>query len=530
MLKIPQQALELQRNIDAWVYWDNLLEKDQATAEQLQNLGVDLGIEQPLLEVGKALREKFNANSKEDSQLVQQHLKRVLINAQRYNITDPNQFTALLEQSLERIKSLVQSHEQETKSATATPYLTSQEQKTVLELLRRILSLYSWNNCLTQTQIKIKAHYHGFHYVLAIKKLLASTKNEFFTSWYQNPKQASLTLKQLIKNVQNLNIIPPTFLITELTNILVKLKNQIQLHEAALKNYGLKQSILASGIRLWSEYYYYKFSEGYFSFMNDLAEHPPQAMKNIPLINVKLSQNYTSFFTLLGSAALSGLDIKIIGLSGISYAVVSHLGQRAIDDLEGAITLGKKVGLRDTQIIKIFPITKELFGLAIYILLRTVLLGWNPKVVGSLLAGYAASTLGSKLAGSVLDFKHKKSNDPVSEKSWTLFVKHPVQHIVGLVGQRATQYGVSRFFSPHIPDLPLLESKEACLGKPKLCKTLALQTLGLPANATKAIIKATVHAAANKFHSSLEGEDDERMIPILQSYERLKELAAPSKK
>lgn len=416
------------------------------------------------------------------------------------------------------------------------PFLNSQQREAALEMQIHSDLLDSWNSHLEQVVPQIKVHRQGLFYVLEIKELLSTGKDEYCIKWYQDPKNLQQTnrfLEQSIINAETAEITAIEFM-DYMEKQLCDARREIHTREQRIRSYGWIQGILASGIRFGSESYYYKFAAGYFSFINELADHPSPELKKIPLADLKLTEEYKFFFTILGSICLIGLDIRIIGLNNTACMMVNNFGQRLMTT-ESALTLGKRIGLHDTQIIKFLPVTKQLFGLSLYMLLHMILMGWKPKIIGYLLAGYAATSISSKLVGSLLDWKHKKNPDPVAEKSWALFIKQPAQHIAGLASQYIVKYSyeyvTSHFFRTPAVSQALPESKETSLLEPKRCKEIALKALDLPADANPYDVKSRSRSLFFQFHTKEVTANDAMIVEVNNAKERLKDLKfLPEKK
>jgi len=239
---------------------------------------------------------------------------------------------------------------------------------------------------------------------------------------------------------------PETFMF-ELTRAFLEIKKQVTANELKLKQYDWREALIASGIRLGNTSYYYKFSASYFHFINELADDPK--LKNVALMNVKLNDEYLFFFTILGSLLLASLDVKIMGLNNTACLVMNNIGQQ-IFNIEQAISIGKKFGVGDTTVVQLLPPTKQIIGFELYALLYTALWSWKPRVITYLETAFATATLCRNLTGYLLDKQHKKSADIATEKSWTLFIKQPIQHVAALAGQYSLKWPYE-YITSHFP-------------------------------------------------------------------------------
>lgn len=391
-----------------------------------------------------------------------------------------------------------------------------------LYLQKRIIFWQSWRDFLNKATVKITQSPSGILHALAIKKLVTATKKQFFLSLYQTVgNRPYAALARNIIAARNAGITDHGILVDRLEKSFARLKLEITERERTLEKCEVWHDVIAEGLYLWNESYYFKFAESYFTLLNDLTED--SSLTTIPVLGVKFTDNYLSFFTALGSMLLLGIDGRFIGPTGISSALFNTLSQLLLSDLEKIVELSSGI-LDEQQIAGSLPYIEQLLGLGLNIFMYSLIFGANLGTIGTLTITFFAANACRKLVGSVLDWMH--GSERQGDKSWELFVKQPVQHVASVAAYYFAGRVTSRFFSPAITEAQLLADEGLCLQEAPKCKKAALEVLGLSESASAEEIKNAFRQLALKYHPDRTHtiSSDDQIIRLYQAKERLQNL------
>jgi hypothetical protein len=397
-------------------------------------------------------------------------------------------------------------------------------------LQRRIIFLRSWKMFLTQAQEKLELRYHdqhGFFYILDLKKLLTTTKTSYFLALYEQNITVDQALYNNMLRAKENGITDPLIITQKLKKTYDDIKSEVSQLEQSLKKHGLTKALISSGARNWTSSYYFQFAEGYFTFINDLT---PSSTQQPSLLNTRLTDGYLFFFTTIGSIILLSIDMKFIGSSSIAFRLINSISQSPIDNIETAITLGKKLGISDTRVVANFSRTKQALGFSSYILAATLFFGLDLESVIFLIASYLAANTCRELMGQGLNFVHSKNPNLTTEKNWKLFVKQPIQHIATAAGYylfRKPCRNMASFFRPKIPVTKLLADEKLCLQNPVRCQKESLKILGLSKDAGYEQTKKAWRERVLASHPDRQQTTDKTEITsIYNARDRLKKLGA----
>ena len=396
-----------------------------------------------------------------------------------------------------------------------------------LYLQKRIIFWQSWRDFLNKATAKItkSPSPSGILHALVIKKLVTATKKQFFLSLYQTVgSRPHAALACNIIAARNAGITDSRILVDRLEKSFARLKLEITERERTLEKCEVWHDVIAEGLYLWNESYYFKFAESYFTLLNDLVED--SSLTTIPVLGVKFTDNYLSFFTALGSVLLLGIDGRFIGLAGVSSALFNTLSQFLLSDLERMVELSSGL-LEEQQIAGCLPYVEQLMGLGLNILVYSLMFGANLGTVGMLTTTFLAANACRKLVGSAMDWM-RGPRWRGEDKGWELFVKQPVQHVASVAAYYFAGRVTSRFFAPAITKEQLLADEGLCLQEAQKCKKAALEVLGLSEkNASAEEIKNAFRQLALKYHPDRTREisSDNQMIRFLyQAKEQLRNL------
>jgi len=354
---------------------------------------------------------------------------------------------------------------------------------------RRVLLLMDWLQRLTKRKNKITQRYapQSISRVLQIKHLLFNIKNQCYSKFYGYVGNKSYIIHEhLIRTAQNIIteekklVVTPETILKELYDLEQQLSAEINDVETQLKNYSWSQALFSSSIRLCTESYYYKFSEGYFAFIE--ASSADGTLHNYPIFNVPLHKEYLNIFTILGSCILLRIDAYVIGWRGISCNTFNTLSQLLLPELESIIELGKRIHLDDGHVMRALSSIKRLLGLGLYIGMYAALLGFKTNTMSSLLISYITAGACQSLSGHILNKSRQRfvhnPNDHLSIRGWELFVQSPLQHIASLFGLAylgPKVYGSAQTFFKPKPTAKLLSNPFICPQHPDECREITFK-------------------------------------------------------
>jgi len=314
-------------------------------------------------------------------------------------------------------------------------------------------------------------------------------------------------------------------LVDKLEQSFLGLQQEIAGMEKSLKKHGMLTEVIATGMCLWTESYYFKFAENYFASLHDLDE--TSVLAGIPILKGKLTDNYLSFLTTLGSVLMLGVDNKFIGIAGVSCSLLSTVVQLLSSDLESIVNHLQGI-VDDQQIAEISPYVEQLLGFGLNAILYSITFGVNAGMFGALAAGFLAASACRKVVGEALDWMYGEGYS--KDKGWNLLVKQPVQHMASIMAHNFAANASLRFFAPALSKEQLLADEKYCLQDVPRCRKEALKFLGLPESATTIEVEKASRKLTLKYHPDRTyGADPSQMVMLSQVKGLLKKIDDISK-
>jgi len=413
------------------------------------------------------------------------------------------------------------------------------------ELCQNVLLLRNWGEYLRQAIENMQRQCLGrskVFFALAVKEILINAKGQIQISFYQLSHQKTLNAlwRLIIDYLQRINS-AESFGLTLETSILEKLKSEEQrlrhdIGEAEnyLRSYGWLPEIAATGMRLWTESYYFKMAQGYFEFIEDLTK---EGFFKGTALEQSLTPDYLRFFKHSGTVSLLGTDFFLSRyLSGAArYGAMNVLHQMLLPQLESVIYTLERLGVHEAAAVKVAPKVKWTLGFGLSILVGWCNMGLSPARAVFYLLNYISLTLMQELVNAPLEqgkawFAQDKK---VSAKGWDYLVR-PLVLFAGQIlhssylskmwfslAQKIFSYaGVND--SANISDDAgkLLSDKGYCLQHRRECEEVVLKTLELNANATVPEVLKSIRRLHLKFHPDRVGHSSDRAVEVLQAKSR----------
>jgi len=409
--------------------------------------------------------------------------------------------------------------------------------RTAYYLQSHLILSRTWRGNLNKEVMEMNRQYprhSGYAYILAVKTLLLSNKREIFLKQYQSfHSNPELVLAALWKNLVAAHRTAKSVreLLDRLQANLAEVRSDITRTEAGLKKYCWPQALVANGMYIWKESFYFGFTKVYFDYVNnDLLND--QRIRAIPILSTKLSPEYVTFFTVLGSVGLVGAELKWIGRMGPASSFVSLVIKKfLLSDIE---RIAKLCGARhEDGMVQALPYIEHVLDLAAYACLYSTFFGFNPLAIGMIALSRLVTGACQNLVGSLLDRLGSSRVGVEAKKSWNTFVKLPVQLVTGFISNYVTFRFVPNFFQHRQPvsDEKLIGDKELCLQDRERCRKLALRIFDLPQNATATEIRHAYRKFAlenhpDKFLPDRKAAMETAMSKANDGYSRLGDLGA----
>lgn len=339
---------------------------------------------------------------------------------------------------------------------------------------------------------------------LTIKKLLSIIKNQIYLEFYQRQNPAAINY-QLYKNILaalDNNITSSLKILAELNKNINEVEQQIKQWEEKLKNYSLSYSLIASGIFLGAENYYYQFSESYILLIEEITTKG--ALSNCFLLNTPLTPRAKKILAVTASAILITMDKYFFGITGVAYTLCLSLNKLMRPDLEKL----RRLGLSDKRITLSLASFDLISNLFLYLGITGMFLGFSSEIMPFLTLNYFLAQSFRFACGVAVDkgrsYFWKRHDTQQARIAYELFIKKPIQHVVAACSQRfltpLIYNSAHTFFKPRPTVNELLSNEEICQHHAVTCKEVALKTLGLPNNANLIQVTDTFRQLSLQYH------------------------------
>lgn len=408
----------------------------------------------------------------------------------------------------------------------------------LIRLRRMVIILHvlrAWQATLTQEFTKLQdMHAIGLLEVFVIKKLLFNQKVALLKKWLKELTESSEGVNDLlVKEIQfaqkrNERWVDAPVIIHQLENQLTVARTQIALQEHKLRQlYSWPQGIKTGIARGLTGNAYYEFSEMGFSTVESGFNSPQ--LQNIPIVNVKLTENYNSFFK--GATASAILAWELWGMRNDSFAVPFFMLQtisRWFTDFNVLFYLFNKIGKDEYDVIHSEPIIRMSIGLGVVLAsqaMRTWLQGlsWNWFVVMLCIGHYFSAVAGEKILGKVgqkLFGEHSNLGTICAYAGFLIggaFFLKSIDFIESLTF-------IQGLLTAQFSDAELLKRKELCERYPDACQAAARRKLGAGENDSINTIRRLCRQNAFNTHPDKVTDESENIILINQACQILKSL------
>lgn len=332
---------------------------------------------------------------------------------------------------------------------------------------KRTLFLANWLNILNKKIERMRQKFspQSVDFALRAKHILYNAKQKHYLSLHQQLKKPlkviyESLLQIILSTHEHENEVTAIKVINRLCQQQDEYRDYINVLEMGLNNRTGYES-LSSGIRIWTENYYYQLAKNYFKFMQKLSDD--ETLCDYPLLDTKFTPGYLKLSTNLAACIAIGMDAYWSSWRVVPYHTFNTLSNLLLLDLEGLIEIGKDLHLEQETIMDNFSAIRWVLGLGLHIVFYTAIFGFSFGNVAYLFMSYLAADACRNLSNYLLE---KLRTQPTTQqnsttRAWNLFVRTPIAHISSLVGYSylgpKLANSAATFFKPMPPTTKLFD-------------------------------------------------------------------------
>ena len=351
--------------------------------------------------------------------------------------------------------------------------------------LLRLQILYtvhsSWLNILNE--IKSKNLSSSLHSDLTIARILFRKKYYYSEIYQKINTDISFEHQKLLEFIlKHDTTVSDVAIVLEAQ--LANLRSKNATTEIELKN-KLKYKYAALILLLLTENFFFKMGNELYIALEEYTH--TERFKNVPILNVKMDENFINFFATLNGAIFLGAEVYGSAWTGLSYNMIHLITPLFFNDFDFLTRCFKFFKRDEITAIQYLPLATWMEGMLIYSLFYASIYGMHPALLGYFIVNYAMSMAGRELL--TLLFNKLTSNKSTIQSS--LFIKTIFQYFGYLVGAQVWHSMVTHFkeyFTVYARD-ELLNDKQWCMSDRLRCRQYAAEILDLNIDASSTVIR-----------------------------------------